>query len=179
MNKTILVTGAAGFIGSHLAEALLNRGDRVIGLDNLNDYYDPVRKRENLSELGAAPERAARFTFVEGDVRNTALLAQLFEETRPDAVAHLAAMAGVRASIQDPQLYFDVNLTGTLNLLELARRYQLGNFVLASTSSTYGETKKIPFVETDSCDRPLAPTQPASEPQSYSVTHTITSIAKM
>lgn len=174
MAKTILVTGAAGFIGSHTAAALLARGDTVIGLDNLNDYYDPARKRANVAEVRSLRDRtkaAGVFTFVEGDIRDRALVATLFAAHRFETVVHLAAMAGVRASIEDPQLYLDVNLTGTLNLLdavvgrlgnESAPASQMANVVFASTSSVYGATKHIPFVETDLCDRPLAP-YPASK----------------
>jgi len=173
MSKTILVTGAAGFIGSHATATLLARGDTVVGLDNLNDYYDPARKRANVVEVQTERERtkgAGPFTFVEGDIRDRPLVARLFETHRFDAVVHLAAMAGVRASIEDPQLYLDVNLGGTLNLLDAASG-RLGNppaqarrpnLVFASTSSVYGATKQIPFIETDPCDRPLAP-YPASK----------------
>ncbi len=162
MTKTVLVTGAAGFIGSHVAAALLERGDTVVGLDNLNDYYDPARKRANLSEVrGDCPDPAA-FIFVEGDIRDRARLAELCDAHSFDAIVHLAAMAGVRASVQDPHLYYDVNLVGTLNLLEVSRAYHVQSFVFASTSSVYGDTRQIPFVETDPCDRPLAP-YPASK----------------
>ncbi len=162
MERTILVTGAAGFIGSHTAQALLHRGDRVLGVDNLNDYYDPARKQANLREVEAALPEPGRFTFVQGDIRDRALLGQLFKQHGITEVVHLAAMAGVRVSVEDPHLYYDVNLTGTLNLLDAARRHQLRNFVFASTSSAYGNTRQIPFVETDPCDRPLAP-YPASK----------------
>lgn len=159
--NTILVTGAAGFIGSHTAAQLLERGDRVVGLDNLNDYYDPARKRANLEELARSPG-AAQFTFVHGDIRDRSLVRDLFEKHRFSAVAHLAAMAGVRVSVDDPWLYYDVNLTGTLNLLDASREHGRPNFVLASTSSAYGNTKQVPFIETDAADRPLAP-YPASK----------------
>lgn len=160
--KTILVTGAAGFIGSHTAVALLERGDRVVGLDNLNDYYDPARKRQNLAEVNATPGAKERFTFVEGDIRDRPLLARLFADHQFTAVAHLAAMAGVRISVEDPWLYYETNLTGTLNLLDASHTHGKPNFVLASTSSAYGNTKQVPFLETDSADRPLAP-YPASK----------------
>lgn len=154
--KTILVTGAAGFIGSHTAEAFLRSGYRVVGLDNFNDYYDPGRKRSNVLEVRAAvPD--AELLLVEGDVRDAELLGSLFAEHRFHAVAHLAAMAGVRASIDDPPLYFDVNVGGTLNLLKLACEHEIANFVFASTSSAYGLTEQIPFVETDPCDRTVSP----------------------
>jgi UDP-glucuronate 4-epimerase len=157
MRKTILVTGAAGFIGSHVAQMLRERGDVVVGLDNLNDYYDPNRKRANLVEVESTPDVEGEFHFVEGDLRDKALLQKLFTEYSFDAIIHLAAMAGVRASVEDPQLYFDVNLGGTLGLLDAAHDYKIGNFVFASTSSVYGSTQIIPFQETDLCDRPLAP----------------------
>ena len=169
----ILVTGAAGFIGSHVVEALLRRGDTVIGLDNLNDYYDPARKRANLAEIQRNTPHVSRFTFHEGDIRDHVLISRLFTEHHFDAVVHLAAMAGVRASIEDPALYYDVNLHGTLTLLDAAVGRLRPNlqpatsdlqpvFVFASTSSVYGATRQIPFVETDPCNRPLAP-YPASK----------------
>jgi UDP-glucuronate 4-epimerase len=156
------VTGAAGFIGSHTAVRLLERGDHVVGLDNLNDYYDRARKRANLEEVREVATRSGQFTFVEGDIRNRPLLAELFAQHEFSAIAHLAAMAGVRSSVEDPWLYCEVNLTGTLNLLDAARLHKNPNFVLASTSSAYGNTKLVPFIETDSADRPLAP-YPASK----------------
>jgi UDP-glucuronate 4-epimerase len=170
MSKTILVTEAAGFIGSHVVQALLTRSDTVIGLDNLNDHYDPARKRANLSEVQRNTPHASHFTFYEGDVRDRALISRLFTEYSFDAIVHLAAMAGVRASIQDPTLYYDVNLNGTLVLLDaavgrLTSNVQCANlpaFVFASTSSVYGATRQIPFVETDPCSQPLAP-YPASK----------------
>ncbi len=161
MTAPVLVTGAAGFIGSHTVEALCRRGLPVVGLDNLNDYYAPERKRANLEEVRAALQ-GAPFTFVEGDIRDRALLNNLFSEHRFGSVVHLAAMAGVRASVDDPWTYYDVNLTGTLNLLAAAKEHGKPNFVFASTSSAYGRTETIPFVETDTADRPLAP-YPASK----------------
>jgi len=154
--KCILLTGAAGFIGSHAADALLARGDHVVGLDNLNSYYDPARKRANVAEVQGAGH-SGQFDFVEGDIRDQPLLKRLFEQYSFDAVVHLAAMAGVRASMEDPYLYYDVNLTGTLSLLEAARVHRLKNFVFASTSSVYGDTTVHPFTEKDRCDHPLAP----------------------
>ena len=160
--RTFLVTGAAGFIGSHAAIRLLERGDHVVGLDNFNDYYDPARKRVNLADVQVAANATGKLTFVEGDIRDRALLAKLFEEHSFSGVAHLAAMAGVRSSVEDPWLYYECNLTGTLNVLDAAQRFNKPNFVFASTSSAYGNTKIIPFVETDAADRPLAP-YPASK----------------
>ncbi|HSC85730.1 MAG TPA: NAD-dependent epimerase/dehydratase family protein [Polyangiaceae bacterium] len=158
MSPPIIVTGAAGFIGSHVAERLLERGERVLGVDNFNDYYSPERKRDNIAEVSRHPG----FTLCEGDIRDRDFLERLFGSERPRAIAHLAAMAGVRASSEQPALYYDVNLNGTLNLLEAARAHGKPNFVFASTSSVYGNSPVVPFVETDNADRPLAP-YPASK----------------
>jgi len=160
--KKILLTGAAGFIGSNTASALLQRGDVVVGVDNLNDYYDPARKHANLEEVRATAPDAENFIFHKADIRDDEVMEGLFAEHAFDAVVHLAAMAGVRASIEDPRLYLDVNLGGTLTLLEASRKNGLPPFVFASTSSVYGRTKVIPFIETDRADRPLAP-YPASK----------------
>ena len=160
--KKILLTGAAGFIGSNTATALLRRGDMVVGVDNLNDYYDPARKQANLEEVRAAAPDPEKFNFHRADIRDQEAMDGLFAEHGFDAIIHLAAMAGVRASIEDPKLYLDVNLGGTLTLLEAAQRHGQPLFVFASTSSVYGRTEVIPFIETDSADRPLAP-YPASK----------------
>jgi len=167
---TILVTGAAGFVGSHVTQTLLARGERVIGLDNLCDYYPPARKRANLAEVGNSPA----FRFVEGDIRDADLLRELFTVEQPGQVIHLAAMPGIPYSMKHPLLYEDVNTRGTLNLLEMAREFAATKFVLASTSSIYGETDKIPFVETDPTDKPLAPypaTKKACEVLAYTYHH--------
>jgi len=156
MPRHVLVTGAAGFIGSHASVALLRRGDRVTGLDNFDPYYDLTRKRANLREV-AEEAPGASFELVEGDLRDRALMTRLFAERRFDAVVHLAAMAGVRASVADPVKYYDVNLGGTLTLLDAARAHDCKNFVYASTSSVYGATTRVPFREDDPADRPLAP----------------------
>lgn len=163
MTKRVLVTGAAGFIGSHTVQALLARGDEVVGLDCFHPYYAPARKRRNVEEvrLGAG-EGAQRFELVEGDVRDRALLGRLFAASPFDSIVHLAAMPGVRASVQSPQPYVEVNVGGTLELLEQARQHRPQTFVLASTSSVYGASERIPFEESDPCDRPLAP-YPASK----------------
>jgi UDP-glucuronate 4-epimerase len=149
----VLVTGAAGFIGSHLAEKLARRGDGVVGLDNFNDYYDPARKRANERRLN----QYESFRMIEGDIRDRQGMFDLFDRERFDAVAHLAAMAGVRNAVAHPDLYVMVDYNGTQNLMDAARATGVGNFVFASTSSVYGDTRQIPFVETDSCDRPLQP----------------------
>ena len=164
MSRTILVTGAAGFIGSHTVQALANRGDRVLGLDNLNDYYDPARKRANLDEVRQALRQSGLgepFTFIQGDIRNRQILEEIFSSHAIDGIVHLAAMAGVRVSIENPHLYCDVNINGTLNLLDAAvgrmgsrgRRASFPTFVFASTSSVYGNTQVIPFQENDPCDQ--------------------------
>lgn len=142
---TVLLTGAAGFIGSHAAQGLAATGRRVVGLDNLDGYYDPALKRGNLRELAATPG----FRFVEGDIRDRDLVARLFAEDGVDEVVHLAARAGVRPSIEDPALYADVNVTGTAVLLDAARRAGTRAFVLASSSSVYGARSDPPFRESD------------------------------
>lgn len=154
----VLVTGAAGFIGSTLAEALLQRGDTVAGLDNFNDYYSPIRKRANVAALGAHE----RFTMHEADLRDEDGVTALFREGTFDAVAHLAAMANVRYSIEKAPLYTDVNIRGTVNVLEAVRKTGVPHVVFASTSSVYGNTEKLPFREDDPLGRPLAP-YPASK----------------
>ncbi len=185
MGKMILLTGAAGFIGSHTADALLARGDQVIGLDNLNDYYDPARKEANLAEVkeGLAQKgKSDQFTFIKGDIRDPKIIKEIFTSYQFDSVVHLAAMAGVRVSIDNPHLYYDVNVTGTLNLLDAAIKREgskagtkhIPAFVFASTSSVYGNTKVIPFKEDDFCDRPLAPyaaSKRASEMLGFSYHH--------
>lgn len=154
--QTVLVTGAAGFIGSHVSQALLNQGTAVVALDNFNDYYAPGRKEANLREVRQST-RGDSLTVVEADIRDGAEFARVFADHRFNAIVHLASMAGVRSSVDHPHLYYDVNVMGTIGLLELARDFHVTNFILASTSSTYGNTPHVPFVETDSCDRPLAP----------------------
>jgi UDP-glucuronate 4-epimerase len=149
----ILVTGAAGFIGSNLAEKLLRRGDAVIGLDNFNDYYDVSKKRANEVRLN----QYDNFRMIEADIRDREQILDIFAAEKFDAVAHLAALAGVRNAVQYPEVYVNVDYNGTQNLMDGARAEGVGNFVFASTSSVYGDTRQIPFVETDSCDRPLQP----------------------
>jgi UDP-glucuronate 4-epimerase len=153
-----LVTGGAGFIGSHLAEALLARGDQVICVDNFNDYYSPARKRRNIAIALGHPG----YTLVEADIRDDTAIDAAFATHRPDKVAHIAAMGSIPYSVRHPKLYEEINIRGTLNILDAARRHDVHGVVLASTSSIYGRTDKIPFVETDPTDRPLAP-YPASK----------------
>ena len=163
---TYLVTGGAGFVGSSLADALLARGDRVVCVDNFNTYYDPSRKRHNIAVALQAPA----YTLVEADIRDTEAMEQVFAAHKPRRVIHLAAMAGPRPSIAQPALYEAVNVGGTVVILDLARRYAVESLVVASTSSVYGETTKLPFVETDPTDRPLSPyaaTKKAAEVLAY------------
>ncbi len=163
---TYLVTGGAGFIGSHLVDTLLRRGEQVVCVDNFTDYYDPARKRRNLAWASAQPG----FTLAEADIRDAAALAAIFAAHKPRRVAHLAGMPGPRPSIANPALYEQVNVAGTVHLLELARRHAVESFLLASTSSVYGRTDKLPFEETDPTDRPLSPyaaTKKAAEVLAY------------
>lgn len=153
MSSPILLTGAAGFIGSHLADQLLARGDEVVGLDNFNDFYDPAIKRRHAAALSAHDG----FSMVEGDIRDRDLLKRLFEERRPKSVIHLAAMAGVRPSLEDPGLYHDVNCTGTSLLLDAARNAGCQKFVFGSSSSVYGGNERVPFHEDDDVSGPVSP----------------------
>ena len=171
---TYLVTGGAGFIGSHVAEALLNRGDRAIVIDNFNDYYDPAIKRQNAARL----RQYENCLIIEGDIRDAALVDRLFAEHSITHVAHLAALAGVRESVKQTRLYMEVNVSGTLNLLEASKAADIAQFVLASTSSVYGKTKVLPFVETDKADRPLA-AYPASKRAAELLAHTYHNLAAM
>ncbi len=154
----VFLTGAAGFIGSRLSKALLDRGDEVIGFDNLNDYYAMEHKQRHLSDL--LPQ--SRFRFIKGDLSDWAELRETLYKIKPDAVAHLAAMAAVRYSVQHPLIYAQVNVQGTVNLLDAARHLGNPRCILASTGSTYGKDTPVPFKETAAADRPLAP-YPASK----------------
>ena len=154
--KSVLVTGAAGFIGSHTVEALLDRGDFVVGLDNFEHCGDPRRKRRNVAEL-MRHAGAERFVLCEADVRDGDALQTLCQRHRFDAIVHLAALAGVRESIRHSRRYFDVNVNGSVCLLEAAKDVGVGSFVFASTSSVYGDSELSPFAETQACDRPLSP----------------------
>lgn len=156
-----MVTGGAGFIGSHLCEALLSQGDRILNVDSFNDYYDPEIKRRNvgdtrrwMADRGIAEEQ---YEVHEGDIRDVAFLNGVFERSRIDAIVHLAAYAGVRPSIEHPALYADVNVNGTVNLLEKCRLHGVRSFVFASSSSVYGNNEKVPFAEDDAVDYPISP----------------------
>jgi UDP-glucuronate 4-epimerase len=147
----VLVTGGAGFIGSHVAERLLARGDNVTVVDDFNDFYDPSLKRRHVAAWGN------RVRVVEADITDAVALRQVFAASRLDSVVHLAARAGVRPSLQQPALYTRVNVLGTQNLLELAREFAVTKFVFASSSSVYGINEKVPFAEDDSVSNPISP----------------------
>ncbi|MCK4653106.1 MAG: GDP-mannose 4,6-dehydratase [Candidatus Cloacimonetes bacterium] len=148
----ILITGAAGFIGSHLCEALIGK-HRVFGLDNFCDFYDPGIKWNNIKTL----QKNDNFILFETDIRDEKRLGSIFSGNKFDLVIHLAAMAGVRPSIKNPKLYTEVNINGTVNLLEQCKKYGIKNFIFASSSSVYGNNKKIPFSEADPVDFPISP----------------------
>src|ERR1700704_922187 len=147
----ILVTGGAGFIGSHLVEKLLADGHDIAIIDDFNDFYDPQIKRANISAV------AKQIAVHDVDLRDGDTVAALFRKEKFDAIAHLAARAGVRPSIQQPQLYYDTNVAGTLHLLEGARTSGIERFVFASSSSVYGAAKKVPFSEEEHLTQTLSP----------------------
>jgi UDP-glucuronate 4-epimerase len=148
----IIVTGAAGFIGSHLCERLLREGLSVVGIDNFDNFYDPKIKRDNIK----ACLQNKRFRLLEADIRDADAM-NIAAGEGADVVVHLAARAGVRPSIEQPELYADVNINGTLILLEAARKHGIGKFIFGSTSSVYGNNKKVPFSEDDNVDYPISP----------------------
>lgn len=168
--KRVLVTGAAGFIGSNLTRHLLDQGNIVVGVDNFDNFYDPQLKRANISNL----LKNSNFVLCEGDIRDSAFIDEVMATHKPDAVVHLAARAGVRPSIEQPVLYYDVNVTGTLVLLEAMRNHGIKNMAFASSSSVYGNNKKTPFAETDNVDNPISPyaaTKKADELLCYTYHH--------
>jgi len=150
---SVLVTGGAGFIGSHLVDALLAEGREVVVLDNFDDFYDPAVKRKNLEPF----QRRPGFALVEGDIRDARLVDGLFTSRQVGVVVHLAARAGVRPSIREPLLYTDVNVNGTTVLLEASRNHGIGKFIFGSSSSVYGNNPKVPFSEKDEVDLPVSP----------------------
>lgn len=150
--SVILVTGGAGFIGSHLCEKLLDLGYNVVNLDNFNDFYDPKIKRDNIAKAQSNPN----YILVEGDIRDRALLETIFNKYNIETLVHLAALAGVRKSISNPMEYVDVDIKGTVNLLEFSRRYKVKKFIFGSSSSVYG-TNSIPFREEDCVNSQISP----------------------
>lgn len=151
----VLITGGAGFIGSATAKALMERGDTPALIDNFNDYYDPQLKEDRIKKFLKAYK--GKFTLYRGDIRDEKFLEKVFKKEQPEKVVHLAAMAGVRNSLENPALYVDINIMGTTRLLDLAVKYKIKNFLYASSSSVYGNNKKLPFSETDNVDTPISP----------------------
>jgi UDP-glucuronate 4-epimerase len=149
----VLITGGAGFIGSACAKKLMDRGDKVVIIDNFNDYYDPKLKHDRIKKF----LKDYKFKVYKADIRDGKKMEAIFKKESPDKIIHLAAMAGVRYSLENPKLYAEVNIMGSINLLELARKYKIRNFVFASSSSVYGNNKKTPFSESDNVDMPISP----------------------
>ena len=168
--KPILITGAAGFIGYHLAKRLLTAGYAVAGIDNLNDYYDPSLKRARLNDL--APYE--RFSFTEGDLANEAAVEEIFARVQPEIVVNLAAQAGVRYSIDHPKAYIESNITGFFNVLEAVRHHPVKHLLYASSSSVYGDREQTPFSVNDRVDEPIslyAATKKSNELFAYTYSH--------
>ncbi len=163
---TILVTGGAGFIGSHLTKKLSERGDEIIIVDNFNDYYDPALKEARIKDFNCQLYR--------GDISNKDFLREVFQKSKIDKICHVAAQAGVRYSLENPDVYIQSNIVGTHNLLELAKEFGIKDFIFASSSSVYGNNQKAPFSETDPVDKPIslyAATKKANELQGYTYHH--------
>ena len=169
----VLLTGVAGFIGYHVALKLLARGDTVVGVDNLNDYYDVSLKQARLASIQAHPS-AANFSFIKLDLAENAATQQLFAHETPDSVIHLAAQAGVRYSLQNPHAYISSNIVAFTNILEACRTIKPQHLVYASSSSVYGSNTKLPFSETDNVDNPVslyAATKKANELMAHTYSH--------
>lgn len=168
----VLVTGAAGFIGYHVTCALLARGDSVVGVDNMNDYYDVALKHARIQAV--QPQQASDFLFAEADITNAPRMQALFEQHEFDAVINLAAQAGVRYSIDNPQAYIDSNINGFMTILECCRHHPVRHLVYASSSSVYGANRKMPFAVTDNVDHPVslyAATKKANELMAHTYSH--------
>lgn len=170
LNKTYLITGAAGFIGFFLSKRLLEQGCRVIGVDNIIDYYDVNLKYARLEQL----KPYEKFTFIQGDISDKAIITKIFEEYKPNIVVNLAAQAGVRYSIENPDVYIQSNIIGFYNILEACRHNPVDHLVYASSSSVYGANKKVPFEETDFVDNPVslyASTKKSNELMAHTYSH--------
>lgn len=170
MKKIVLITGVAGFIGSYLGEKLLDEDHTVIGIDNINDYYDTKLKENRLKKL----EQKGNFKFIKGDISDKNLLMELFRENNFDIVINLAAQAGVRYSIENPDVYIQSNIVGFHNVLEACRAYPVEHLLYASSSSVYGSNKKVPFEETDFVDNPVslyAATKKSNELMAHTYSH--------
>jgi UDP-glucuronate 4-epimerase len=166
----VLVTGGAGFIGSNLTKKLIDRGDIVVIVDNFNDYYDPQLKEDRIKKF----LKGYKFKLYRGDIRDEKFLENVFKKEKIEKVVHLAAMAGVRYSLENPNLYYEVNVMGTQNMLNLAVKYGIKNFVYASSSSVYGNNKKLPFSESDNVDTQISPyaaSKKANELQAHVFSH--------
>lgn len=169
-NKLYLITGAAGFIGHFLSRKLLEQGCSVIGVDNLNDFYDVHLKYARLEQL----KPYHKFTFIKGDISDKSMITNIFEEYKPNIVVNLAAQAGVRYSIENPDVYIQSNIVGFYNILEACRNYPVEHLVYASSSSVYGSNKKVPFEETDFVDNPVslyAATKKSNELMAHTYSH--------
>ncbi len=169
-HNAVLVTGGAGFIGSHLGERLLSEGYKVVCLDNFDGLYNPQMKRANIQPCMLN----SNFKLVEGDIRDTELLSRIFEENAISKVVHLAAKAGVRTSLIEPQLYEDINVKGTINLLEACKTFEVENVIFGSSSSVYGNSSKVPFSEEDEAVMPISPyaaSKRAGELYCYTYSH--------
>lgn len=170
VEKKILVTGAAGFIGSYLSKRLTELGHEVVGIDNMNDYYDVNLKEERLKKL----DKELLFTFKKIDISNKQMVNELFKQVEPDIVVNLAAQAGVRYSIENPDAYIQSNIIGFYNILEACRNYPVEHLLYASSSSVYGSNKKVPFEETDFVDNPVslyAATKKSNELMAHTYSH--------
>lgn len=170
MTKKILLTGGAGFIGSHTAKALIEKGRRVVIVDNFNDYYDPKIKEARISQLLAG----LKFKLYRADICDEKKMDGIIKKEKPDQICHLAAQAGVRYSLENPHAYINANITGTVVLLELAKKYHIKDFIFASSSSVYGGNTKLPFSEEDRVDTPIsiyAATKKADELIAYTYHH--------
>lgn len=187
--ETILVTGAAGFIGYHLTERLLNKGYTVIGFDNVNDYYDPELKFGRLKELGIQKERIIEnevlvsntnknFKFIKASLEDSNILKYLFEHYSFSKVVNLAAQAGVRYSLENPKAYIDSNIIGFFNILEICRQYKVQHLVYASSSSVYGMNEQIPFSESQNVDHPVS-LYAASKKSNELMAHTYSHLYKI
>ncbi|MFH0716836.1 NAD-dependent epimerase [Staphylococcus delphini] len=165
----ILITGVAGFIGSHLAKKLIAQDHDIIGVDNINDYYDPQLKEDRLKSIGDK-----NFTFYKTDLEDDQKLSEIFEKHHPSVVVNLAAQAGVRYSLENPRAYIDSNIVGFMNILECARHYHVDNLIYASSSSVYGANTSKPFSTSDNIDHPLslyAATKKSNELMAHTYSH--------
>ena len=180
----ILITGGAGFIGSATARTLMERANKVVLVDNFNDYYDSQLKEDRIKKFlkgyrnKRGEDKKGKFTLYRADIRDLRKMDRIFAKEKPQKVIHLAAMAGVRSSLENPALYADVNVCGTVNMLELAVKYKVKNFVYASSSSVYGNNTKLPFSESDSVDTPISP-YAASKKADELIAHVYSHIYKL